>query len=97
MKTVTYKEYTEDLTNFIKKYSKKYDYKVYTSPLQNGQYHKNYVFENGATFTEINEMNYFENVEVTVHNIPVIVTVNLIRHEYWSTDDSVSKYWYEQR
>ena len=96
MREVTYKEYSDDLASFIKKHSKKYDLKVYTSPLQNGEYHKNYVFENGAEFTEINEMNYYEVVTIMVHNIPVDVKVNMIKHEYWSTDDSASKYWYEK-
>lgn len=97
MRTVTYDEYSKDLKNFIDKHSKKCDWKVYTSPLIDGQYHKNIVFEDGSEFTEINELNYSEVVEIMVHNIPVTVTVDLIRHEYWSTDDSVSKYWYEKR
>lgn len=97
MRTVTYDEYSKDLKNFIDKHSKKCDWKVYTSPLIDGQYHKNIVFEDGSEFTEINELNYSEVVEIMVHNIPATVTVDLIRHEYWSTDDSVSKYWYEKR
>lgn len=97
MITVSYRDYSTDLANFIKKHSKKCDYQVYTSPFENGQYHKDYWFEDGAMFTEINEMDYEEAVEVTVHGISTVVYVKMIRHEYWSTDDATSKYWYEKR
>ena len=96
MVTVTFKEYNEDLAKFISKHSKKYNYKVYTSPFENNQYHKNYCFEDGATFTEINEMSVAEEVEVEVHGLKFKVDVHFIRHEYWSTDDATSKYWYEK-
>lgn len=96
MKTVTYEEYNRDLSAFLRKHGAKSDWHVYTSPLQEGQYHKNYVFEDGAEFVEINELNYREPVEVVVHGITISTVVHLIRHEYWSTDDSVSKYWYEK-
>ena len=95
--TVTYETYIEDLAKFIDKHSKKYDYSVYTSPFENREYHKVYAFENCATFTEINTMEYTEVVNVQVHGITVPVEVSLIKHEYWSTDDSRSKFWYEKR
>ena len=94
--TVTSKEYYNDLGNFLNKHSK-YDFKVYTSNFDNNCYHKEYCFENGATFCEINEMDFTTMVDVEVYGVTVKTQVNLIRHEYWSTDDSVSKYWYEAR
>ena len=97
MRTVTYEEYRKDLNSFVDKHSRKYDYKVYTSPFENNQYHKNYCFEDGATFTEINEMHVIETVEIEVHGLKFNVNVHLIRHEYWSTDDASSKYWYEKK
>ena len=97
MKTVTYKEYMEDLQKFIQKHSKKYDHKVYTSAFVDNQYHKTYTFEDGSQFTEINEMDVVEKVEVSAHGLTFTVDVHYIRHEYWSTDDSVSKYWFEHK
>lgn len=95
--TVTYEEYTRDLQRFINKHSKKYDCRVYTSTLYHGQYHKEYCFENGATFYEINDLDYWEKVEIVVHGIKMETTVQMIKHEYYSTDDATSKYWYEGR
>lgn len=97
MKTVTFSEYMEDLKTFIDKHSKKYDYKVVTSPLKENRYHKEYIFEDSSFFTEINEMDVVEMVEVEVHGIKFQQDVHFIRHEYWSSDDAVSKYWYEAK
>ena len=97
MRTVTYEEYCKDLNSFVDKHSRKYDFKVYTSPFENNQYRKTVCFEDGSVFTEINEMDVVEDVEVEVHGLKIKTEVHLIRHEYWSTDDSSSKYWYEKR
>lgn len=95
--TVTYNEYSKDLQRYIAKHSKKSDYKVYTSPFYHNEYHKEYCFEDGSTFYEINNHNYWEEVEIEVHGIKMKTTVLMIRHEYFSTDDATSKYWYERR
>lgn len=96
MKQVNYKEYTDDLNRFIEKHSKKYDMNIWTSPITNGEYRKEYAFEDGNSFYEINNLNYIEEVEVEVKGIKVKVDVKLVNHEYWSSDDSTSKYWYEK-
>lgn len=96
MTTVTSTQYYDDLKNFIIKHTKKGEYKVYTSPFENGQYHKDYAFEDGSMFTEVNEMNYEEEVEIVVHGLTIKKTVKLIKHEYWSTEFG-SRYWFEAR
>lgn len=93
MTTVTSTQYYEDLRDFIARHG---DYKVYTSPFVNGQYHKEYAFEDGAMLTEVNEMEYKEEVEIMIHGLKIKKIVEMIRHEYWSTEFS-SKYWFEAR
>lgn len=95
MKTVDYRTYEKELNEFISRHSKKSDLHIWTSPFVNGEYHKDYLFEDGATFTEVNTHDYKESVIVTIHGIQMTAVVNLIRHEYWSTDDSESHVWYE--
>lgn len=92
---VTFKDYNKDLAAFIAKHSKKNDWRVITSPISGGTYHKSYLFENGATFEEINSMEYNEQIEVEVNGIRAKVSVPMVKHEYWSTDDATSKFWYE--
>ena len=94
MNTVTYEKYMNDLVKFVGKHSKKNDFRVETSPMINDRYDKKYLFEDGSTFWEINEI-ITEEVEVEVHVITCKAQVELYRHEYWSTDDSSTKYWYE--
>ena len=96
MKQVNYSEYQKDLNEFIKRHSKKSDLHVWTSALVDGEYHKEYLFEDGNGFYKINNMNYIEKVEIEVHGLIVIAEVKMVKHEYYSTDDSVSKYWYEK-
>ena len=97
MRTVTYKEYMEDLQKFIEKHSKKYDYRVETSPFVDNRYHKEYLFEDGATFMEVNNMDVAELVEVQAHGMTFTTEIHFIKHEYWSTDDAVSKFWFERK
>lgn len=96
MTTVTYEEYMNDKLAFIKKHSKKHDWTVYTSNFENNKYHKEYCFDNGAQFCEVNEMDVVEDVEIEAHGIKFTKEVHFIRHEYWSTEQG-SKYWYEVR
>ena len=92
--TVTYKEYAKDLRDFSQKHNKKADLKIFTSPMVNDRYHKEYCWSDGATFYEINER-VIEIAEAEVHGITVKVPVEMWRTEYWSTESS-SKYYYEK-
>ena len=95
MLTVTYSEYMKDLEAFHKKH-RKADLQVYTSPLINNTYHKEYCYSDGAVFAEVNEMVHHEEITVDVHGIEIKTTVKMIKHEYWTTETK-SKYWYESR
>ena len=41
-------------------------------------------------------MNYMEEVEIEIHGVTVKTNVMLVKHEYYSTDNATSKYWYEK-
>ena len=85
--------------NFIKTHAKA-DWHVETSPLrEDGSYVKTYIFDDGATLTEVNRPVY-ESVDVktTVKGIPVIVhdEVKLLETECWNTDDATAVKFYER-
>lgn len=92
--TVNFEEYQKDLKRFCKKHNQNGECKIETSPMINNCYHKNYIYDDGSNFTEINEI-VVEEVEVKVHGIFIKVDVQLWRTEYYSTDDSKSKYFYQ--
>lgn len=96
MKTVTYQEYENDLNAFIKKHSKKSDLHIWTSPFIDGEYRKEYMYEDGASFYEINNHSYIEEATFTLHGITVKANVKMIKHEYFSTDLPESKIYYER-
>lgn len=95
MKEVSNQQYTIDQTGFIFKHLKKKnaDYRVFTSPMIDNVYHKEYCFTDGAVFCERIEI-IEECFEVERHGILVEVKATFQQVEYWSTDDSVSKYTY---
>ena len=95
MVTVTATEYQKDFKAFINKYIEKYDVSIHTSPIKDNTYRKIYTFDNGSEFYEITYLKWTERVKVEVHGIITTADVELIKHEYWSTDDSESKCWYE--
>lgn len=89
----TYREYIKELNNFFARHD--YDYKVHTSPMNNGNYSKTYAFEDGAT--------WYENVSVETVKLPIEVKkvkidveVKMLKTEYYSTDDGESKCYYEK-
>lgn len=92
--TVTYTEYMNDLKAFSQKHNKKAELKIYTSPMENNRYHKNYCWSDGHEFCEVTEL-ITEQVEIEVHGIKMNVSVEMWRTEYWSTE-APSKYFYEK-
>lgn len=92
--TVTYAEYMSDLKAFSQKHNKKAELKIFTSPMVNNRYHKEYCWSDGAEFCEINEL-VTEMVEAEAHGIKVRVPVEFWRTEFWSTEQG-SKYYYEK-
>lgn len=92
--TVKREEYNNSKEAFFKKHNN--DFKCSTSPLcENGKYHKEYVFEDGAVWYEVIGVEYVKT-SVEVKFVQVEVEVRLYKTEFWNTDDSKSKYYYEK-
>jgi hypothetical protein len=90
--TVNYTEYMEELTKFLRKHNAKGECKIYTSPMENNRYHKEYCWEDGAMWSEITEL-ITEEKEVQAHGLVFKVQVEMWITEFYSTE-SGSKYYY---
>lgn len=93
MKLETYKEYTAEKAAFFQNHDN--DFRVDTSPLQGTVYFKTYYFKDGAVWYERMEKKTFRPT-VEVMCVPVKVYVDMLETEYWNTDDSTSKLYYEK-
>lgn len=60
-----------------------------------GRYYKLYNFEDGAIWFE-NMCPIFESFKVEVKKLEIEVEVKLLRTEFYSTEDSKSKFYYEK-
>lgn len=91
---VTYKEYMEDKQKFFKKHG--YNFSEDTSPMdQFGMYYKTYTFEDGAHWYERMNPEWVKET-FTIKLAPVEVEVKMFRTEYWNTDNSISRFYYER-
>lgn len=91
---VKYEEYEEDMSKFFAKHN--HDFKIDTSPITSkGTYSKTYMFSDGAVWYE-HMSPVKEEVDVEVHNTKVSVKIKLLRTEYYSSENSKSKYYYEK-
>ena len=95
MTTTTFAEFDKEYTAFAIKHNKKAERREYTE-LTDGVIHKMVCWSDGATWYEVTETKYSEQVEVEVHGINVNVNIPMRRTEYWNTEDSRSKYFYER-
>ena len=92
MNIVTAKEYEKEKVEFLHSHK---DWNVITSPMdENGKYHKEYVCDNGDIWFEICKP-YEDTVETEINRCKLNVDVTLFETEFWSTSDSVSKFYYE--
>ncbi len=91
----TYEEYMNEKVAFAQKHNKKADCRVYTSPMVNNRYHKEYCWDDGHEWCEVTEL-IQEKVEVTAHGIKFEVPVDFWRTEFWSTENSISKFLFEK-
>ena len=92
--TVSSNQYYEEKYNFIEKHNKKSECNIYTSPMENNRYHKEYCWKDGAMWCEITEL-VTEPAVAKVHGLEVIVPVELWKTEFYSTE-APSKYFYER-
>lgn len=97
--TVDYRTYDNEKQSFIKKHSQT-NWKIETSSMDEyGRYHKEYVFEDGAIWYEVMSPEWFKmdvEVEINFCKVKRTIEVKMFRTEFWSTDDSHSKYYYEE-
>lgn len=93
--TTTFAEYNREYTAFAIRHNEKAERREYTS-LIDGIIRKTVCWSDGATWWEVTETEYCEEVEVEVHGIKARVSVPLRKTEYWSTEDGCSKYFYEK-
>ena len=92
MKIVSMSDYYKTVQEFVSKHQVN---KVETSELVNGQWHKNYLCEDGSAGTEVNRTVY-ETVEVEVKGLKIKVEVKLLETEWFDTDNSHSVYMYQK-
>lgn len=97
MRVLTTSEYEKAKIEFLHRHN---DWTVETSPMnQYGEYHKTYICEDGAVWTELNRpVDADTEVEVEICKVKVKtkVQVKLLETEGWSTDDATSIYCYEK-
>ena len=89
MITVTMDDYHKIKKDFFNKHKNVIDEK------RDGTYAETR-FEDGAAWYEVTD-EIHELVEVEVHKVKCNFWVSMLRYEFWSTDDSVSRYMYERR
>lgn len=92
--TVTTDEYNREKMDFIRKHNENAECKVFTSPMENNRYHKEYCWSNGAAWMEVTEL-VTEEKEVEAHGLTFKVEVEMWKTEFWSTERG-SKYVYEK-
>lgn len=94
MRVVDYKTYTEEKKNFMEAHD--YNYTIETSPMAaDGTYHKIYMFEDGAEWTEVMRPS-FETAEVEIKKVKCSMVVKMLETEYFHTGNGTSSYYYER-
>ena len=73
------------------------DFATYTSPFENGGYHKEYCFEDGATWYENTRRQSLPcNVNPFDTELNITCYIDFMVTEYWNTDDSSSYFLLEK-
>lgn len=97
--TTTYAEYDKEYTAFAIKHNKTAERKEYSN-IWGDTIRKMICWTDGATWWEITDTDRVEEVEVEteIHGIKVTVKqdVHFRRTEYWSTENSRSRFFYEK-
>ena len=95
MTTTTFADFDREYTAFAIKHNKKAE-RFEETRMDNGVIHKIVSWSDGATWWEITETEYSEEVEIEVRGVKVKVNVPLRKTEYWSTESGKSKYFFEK-
>lgn len=96
MNITSYEEYQEEQKEFLaKRLEKGLSMNLTTSELFGDTYSKTKSFEDGSTWWEvIRKKTVYQDVEIKKAIVQVKVEMQEV--EYWNTDCSESKYWYEK-
>lgn len=89
---VTYQEYNDEKQAFFRKH--KNDYELETQGGSAEYYRKTYAFKDKAVWYEV-MMKQTVSERVEVYKCNVNVELDMLQTEYWSSDDSKSKFYYE--
>lgn len=91
-------EYSRERFLFFKKHKNVFECE--TSPMDEyGVYHKEYVFKDGSVWYERMSPEYVKQeveVKIKLVKVKVEVEIKMFCTEYWNTDNSESKKYYEQ-
>lgn len=92
MNIVDEHQYDEYKRRFFSKHNN--DFQCETEGSSAEYYHKTYVFADGATRYEVMQK---KTVVAQAHylNVEFPAEVEVMETEFWSSDDSESKYWYQ--
>lgn len=89
---VTFNEYESDKKEFFRKHHNDFHVDVHGTSAEN--YAKNYNFSDGSTWYEVmTRKEICETVEVYKCNVRV--KLDMFQTEYWNSDDSTSKFYFE--
>ena len=90
-----YRDYETEKREFFARHSHETgDVKEYSHMDDFGVTRKSFCFADGASWHERNEKNT-ESKKVSIRGIEVTVSIDLFKCEYWDTDNSNSRYFYE--
>ena len=91
---VNVRTYEYEKKNFFEKHN--YDFHCETSSMDEyGRYHKEYIFEDGSIWYEVMGP-VFVSQEVTVKECTMNVEFKMFQTEFWNSENSNSKFYYEK-
>lgn len=93
MNIVTYDEYNSDKIAFFKRHDN--DFELQTEGTSAEYYRKTYSFSDEAVWYEVSRKVYIP-IEQKVRLVDVKIDVELLETEYYNSQESESKYYYEK-
>ena len=89
MNIVSFSEMDEDKKRFFHKHDN--DFTIETSGNSAEYYRKTYSFVDGSNWYEVSRKVF---IKTQLEHYKCLIEVELLETEYWSSDDSESKYYY---
>lgn len=92
MDIVTEHEYNDIKRAFFRKHNNEFQCETEGSSAE--YYNKTYVFDDGAVWYEVMQKQTVM-AQAKYHNVEFPAEVEVMETEFWSNEDSESKYWYQ--